>query len=50
LFGWLRGCPPEEATIGMTVHVGFEPGPGQIVLGGELRSYTVPSFVAADGA
>lgn len=49
VFGRLRGCPPQDATIGMTVHVGFEPGPGQIVLNGELRDYAVPSFVAVPG-
>ena len=36
--GRLRGCPPEAATIGMTVAVGFEPGPG---------GFAIPSFVAA---
>ncbi|ONH30892.1 hypothetical protein BL253_11680 [Pseudofrankia asymbiotica] len=42
VFGRLRGCPPEDAAVGMTVEVGFEPGPG---------GYAVPSFVAvADGA
>jgi len=35
--GRLRGCPPQEATIGMTVQVGFEPGPG---------GFAIPSFVA----
>ena len=35
--GRLRGCPPEAATIGMTVDVGFEPGPG---------GFAIPSFVA----
>jgi len=35
--GRLRGCPPEEAAIGMAVEVGFEPGPG---------GYAIPSFVA----
>ena len=35
--GRLRGCPPEEAAIGMTVQVGFEPGPG---------GFAIPSFVA----
>ena len=25
--GRLRGCPPEDAAIGMAVEVGFEPGP-----------------------
>ena len=35
--GRLRGCPPEEAAIGMTVEVGFEPGPG---------GFAIPSFVA----
>ena len=35
--GRLRGCAPDEATVGMTVDVGFEPGPG---------GYAIPSFVA----
>jgi uncharacterized protein len=35
--GRLRGCPPEEAAIGMEVEVGFEPGPG---------GFAIPSFVA----
>jgi len=35
--GRLRGCPPEEATVGMAVEVGFEPGPG---------GFAVPSFTA----
>ncbi|GAA3204716.1 Zn-ribbon domain-containing OB-fold protein [Actinocorallia longicatena] len=35
--GRLRGCPPEDAAIGMTVEIGFEPGPG---------GFAVPSFVA----
>nr|MDT0664683.1 OB-fold domain-containing protein [Micromonospora sp. DSM 115978] len=35
--GRLRGCPPEQAAIGMPVDVGFEPGPG---------GFAVPSFVA----
>ena len=39
--GRLRGCPPEEAAIGMEVDVGFEPGPG---------GYAIPSFVATGGA
>ncbi|OHV39025.1 MULTISPECIES: Zn-ribbon domain-containing OB-fold protein [Pseudofrankia] len=41
VFGRLRGCPPEEAAVGMAVEVGFEPGPG---------GYAVPSFVAVTGA
>ncbi|WP_410050069.1 OB-fold domain-containing protein, partial [Actinomadura sp. CNU-125] len=36
--GRLRGCPPEDAAVGMTVEVGFEPGPG---------GFAVPSFVAS---
>jgi len=36
--GRLRGCPPEEAEIGMEVGIGFEQGPG---------GYAIPSFVAA---
>jgi uncharacterized OB-fold protein len=39
--GRLRGCPPEEAAIGMAVDVGFEPGPG---------GFAIPSFVAAGAA
>jgi uncharacterized protein len=39
--GRLRGCPPEEAVIGMQVDVGFEPGPGE---------FAIPSFVARPGA
>lgn len=35
--GRLRGCPPQEAAIGMAVEVGFEPGPG---------GFAIPSFVA----
>jgi uncharacterized OB-fold protein len=35
--GRLRGCPPDEAAIGMAVEVGFEPGPG---------GFAIPSFVA----
>jgi len=35
--GRLRGCPPEEAAIGLVVGVGFEPGPG---------GFAIPSFVA----
>jgi uncharacterized OB-fold protein len=35
--GRLRGCPPEDAAIGMEVEVGFEPGPG---------GFAIPSFVA----
>jgi uncharacterized OB-fold protein len=35
--GRLRGCAPEDATIGMPVAVGFEPGPG---------GQAIPSFVA----
>jgi uncharacterized OB-fold protein len=38
--GRLRGCPAEEASIGMAVEVGFEPGPG---------GFAIPSFVAAGG-
>jgi len=39
--GRLRGCPPEDAAIGMEVEVGFEPGPG---------GFAIPSFVAGGGA
>ena len=35
--GRLRGCPPQEAAIGMAVEIGFEPGPG---------GFAIPSFVA----
>ncbi|OXR47037.1 hypothetical protein B7C42_00156 [Nocardia cerradoensis] len=35
--GRLRGCDPEEVAIGMSVDIGFEPGPG---------GYAVPSFLA----
>lgn len=35
--GRLRGCAPDAVEIGMAVHVGFEPGPGDVA---------VPSFVA----
>ena len=38
--GRLRGCEPEDATIGMPVEVGFEPGPG---------GCAIPSFVATGG-
>jgi uncharacterized OB-fold protein len=37
--GRLRGCEPDDATIGMEVEVGFEPGPG---------GFAIPSFVAVD--
>lgn len=39
--GRLRGCPPEQAAIGMAVDVGFEPGPGGVA---------IPSFLAAGEA
>jgi uncharacterized OB-fold protein len=38
--GRLRGCPPEQAFIGLAVEVGFEPGPG---------GFAIPSFVAVPG-
>jgi uncharacterized protein len=38
--GRLRGCPPEDAAIGMVVDVGFEEGPG---------GYAIPSFVVVEG-
>ncbi len=38
--GRLRGCPPEDVTIGLEVEVGFEAGPGDV---------TIPSFVAVGG-
>jgi uncharacterized protein len=37
--GRLQGCPPEAASVGMEVDVGFEEGPG---------GYAIPSFVAVD--
>lgn len=37
--GRLRGCPPEDAAIGMAVDVGFEEGPG---------GYAIPSFLAVE--
>lgn len=37
--GRIRGCPPEDVAIGMTVEVGFEPGPG---------GFAIPSFVAVE--
>lgn len=36
--GRLRGCDPGDAAIGMTVAVGFEPGPG---------GFAIPSFEAS---
>jgi uncharacterized protein len=39
VMGRLRGCPPDEATVGMEVAVGFEPGPG---------GFAIPSFVAGE--
>ena len=41
VIGRLRGCPPEAAAIGMEVEIGFQPGPGGVV---------IPSFVAVDVA
>jgi uncharacterized OB-fold protein len=38
--GRLRGCPIEAVTIGLTVEVGFEPGP---------EGFAIPSFVAVGG-
>jgi uncharacterized OB-fold protein len=38
VLGRLRGCEPDDVAIGMTVDVGFVPGPG---------GFAVPSFVAA---
>jgi uncharacterized protein len=35
--GRLRGCPVSDVDIGMTVEVGFEPGPG---------GFAIPSFTA----
>jgi hypothetical protein len=39
--GRLRGCEPEDATIGMEVEVGFEEGPA---------GFMIPSFLAVGGA
>jgi uncharacterized OB-fold protein len=45
--GRLRGCPPEQAFIGLAVEVGFEPGPG----GFAIPSFVaVPDFVAVPGS
>jgi uncharacterized OB-fold protein len=38
--GRLRGCPLEDIAIGMSVTVGFEPGPG---------GFFIPSFLAVRG-
>ena len=38
--GRLRGCPPEDAAVGLEVEVGFEAGPGDVA---------IPSFVAVGG-
>ena len=38
--GRLRGCPPEDVTVGLEVEVGFEAGPGDVA---------IPSFVAVGG-
>ncbi len=37
--GRLRGCEPDDVSIGMEVEVGFEPGPG---------GFAIPSFVAVE--
>jgi uncharacterized OB-fold protein len=37
--GRLRGCEPDDVSIGMEVDVGFEPGPG---------GFAIPSFVAVE--
>jgi uncharacterized protein len=37
--GRLRGCSPDEVRIGMTVEIGFEPGPGD---------QAIPSFICSD--
>jgi len=37
--GRLRGCAPDDVSIGMEVEVGFEPGPG---------GFAIPSFVAVE--
>jgi uncharacterized OB-fold protein len=40
--GRIRGCAPSDVRIGMTVSVGFEPGPAD---------FAIPSFrVDSDGA
>lgn len=36
--GRIRGCEPDDVSIGMAVGVGFEPGPGGV---------SIPSFVAS---
>jgi uncharacterized OB-fold protein len=41
IMGRLRGCAPEEVSVGMAVDIGFEPGPG---------GFAIPSFVVAEGA
>lgn len=41
VMGRLRGCPPGDVGIGMTVVVGFEPGPG---------GFAIPSFVTGEPA
>ena len=38
--GRLRGCPPEDVTVGLEVEVGLEAGPGDVA---------IPSFVAVGG-
>ena len=35
--GRIRGCAPEDVTVGMGVAIGFEPGPGDVA---------IPSFLA----
>lgn len=37
--GRLRGCEPDDVSIGTEVEVGFEPGPG---------GFAIPSFVAVE--
>lgn len=41
VLGRLRGCAPEDVTVGMPVQIGFEPGPG---------GFAVPSFLATTEA
>ena len=40
VMGRIRGCAPDDVTVGMRVAIGFEPGPG---------GFAVPSFVATAG-
>jgi uncharacterized protein len=40
VMGRIRGCAPQDVAVGMSVEIGFEPGPG---------GFAIPSFVAAGG-